>query len=68
MIDKSTDKRKKISFLVRSNVEGCILKSNQIICAMKIYGMDRFTLRNGGKTVAYGKILQDPVARTNTYV
>ena len=45
LTDKSTGKKKKMSFLIRSNIDSLILKSDEI-CAMKACNMDRFTLSN----------------------
>lgn len=58
------EKRKK-SFLVRSNIAGCILESDKTIYATKMFCRDRFTLRNGDKTIDYGKILVDYDVRIN---
>ena len=46
LTDKSTGKKKKMGFLIRSNIDSLILKSDEIICAMKACNMDRFTLSN----------------------
>ena len=55
--DKSIGKKKRKNFfLVKSNIACCVLKSDEIICATKICGVYRLTLRNEDKAIAYGKI------------
>ena len=59
---------KKNKFFAKSNIASRILESDEIICATKACGIDRFTLSNWEKAITYGKILGDSNTTINTYV
>ena len=64
-IDRSTGMKNKKKFLLISNITGLILDADEITCATKPFEMNRITLTNKDKAVAYGKTIGDYNSRIN---